>query len=56
MKDLGDSHLFLGMDVERDHEQSLFYINQIGISRRFSSIFTWRIAKPLECHLIPRPS
>jgi hypothetical protein len=30
MKDLGDLHFFLGMEVERDCAQRLFYINQIG--------------------------
>jgi hypothetical protein len=29
MKDFGDLHFFLGMEVERDYEQHLFYINQI---------------------------
>jgi len=29
MKDLSDLHFFLGMEVERDYAQRLFYINQI---------------------------
>jgi hypothetical protein len=29
MKDLENLHFFLGMEVERDHEQHLVYINQI---------------------------
>ncbi len=35
MKNLGNLHFFLGMEVEKDREQHLFYINQIGISRKF---------------------
>jgi hypothetical protein len=30
MKDLGDLHFFVGMEVERDRAQRLLYINQIG--------------------------
>jgi hypothetical protein len=30
MKDLGDLHFFLGMEVEKDRAQRLLYINQIG--------------------------
>ncbi len=30
MKDLGNLHFFLSMEVERDHAQRLLYINQIG--------------------------
>jgi hypothetical protein len=30
MKDLGDLHFSLGMEVERDHAQYFLYINQIG--------------------------
>ncbi len=36
MKGLDDLHLFLGMEVERDHAQCLFHINQIGY---FKEIF-----------------
>jgi hypothetical protein len=46
MKDLGNLHFFLGMEVERDRAQRLLYINQIGYLKKFSNIFTWRIAKP----------
>jgi hypothetical protein len=34
----------------------LFTSTKLGISRRFSNVFTWRIAKPSKCHLIPRQS
>jgi hypothetical protein len=30
MKDFGDLHFFLGMEVEKDRAQRLLYINQIG--------------------------
>jgi cytochrome c biogenesis protein ResB len=30
MKNLGDLHFFLGMEVEKDPTQRFFYINQIG--------------------------
>ncbi len=30
-----------------------FTLTKLGISRRFSNAFAWRIAKPSECHLIP---
>jgi hypothetical protein len=52
MKDLGDIHFFLGMEVERDHVQHLLYINQIGYLKRSSNTFAWRIAKLSKCHMI----
>jgi hypothetical protein len=30
MKDLGNLHFFLSMEVERGHAQRFFYINQFG--------------------------
>jgi len=33
-----------------------FTSTKLGIPRRFSNVFAWRIAKPLECHLILRES
>ncbi len=54
MKDLGDLHLFLGMEVERDRAHDFFTSTKLDISRRFSNTFACRIAKPLECHLISK--
>ncbi len=52
MKDLGDLHFFLGMEVERDRAQRLLYINQIGylkeIFKRFCTEDYKAIGVPLD--------
>ncbi len=42
MKDLKELHFFLGMEVERNHDERLL------------RVFKWRIVSPLEFHWIPR--
>ncbi len=44
MKDLGDIHFFLGMEVERDHAKHILYINQIGYLKRFTTTKEGHIA------------
>jgi hypothetical protein len=56
MKDLGDLHFFLGMEVKGIMHNVFFTSIKLDISKRFLNVFAWRIAKPLECHLIPRQS
>jgi hypothetical protein len=56
MKDLGNLHFFLGMEVERDRAQRLLYINQIGYLKEIFKRFRMEDCKPSECHLIPRQS
>jgi hypothetical protein len=56
MKDLGDLHFFLGMEMERDHAQHLFYINQIGYFKEILKCFCMEDSKLSECHMIPRQS
>jgi hypothetical protein len=55
MKDLGDLHFFLGMEVERDRAQRFLYINQIGYLKEILKCFRMEDCKA-ECHLILRQS
>jgi len=52
MKDLGNLHFFLGMEVERDRAQRFLYINQIGyhkeILKRFRMEDCRAIGVPLD--------
>ncbi len=43
MKDLSDLHFFLGMEVERDRAQRLFYINQIGYLKEILKHFRMEV-------------
>jgi hypothetical protein len=54
MKHLGDLHLVLGMEMERDHEQHIFYINQIGYLKEILKCFHMENAKPSKYNLILR--
>jgi hypothetical protein len=44
MKDFGNLHFFLGMEVERDHTQHLLYINQIGYLKEIFKCFRIGVA------------
>jgi len=47
MKDLGDLHFFLGMEVERDRAQRLHYINQIGYLKEILKHFRMEDCKAI---------
>ncbi len=53
MKDLGDLHFFLGMEVERDCAQHLIYINQIGYLKEILKRFPMEDCKAIEMPLDP---
>jgi hypothetical protein len=48
MKDLGDLHFFLGMEVERDHAQCSLYINQIGYLKEILKRFRMEDCKAIR--------
>jgi hypothetical protein len=54
MKDLGDLHFFLGMEVERDHAQRLLYINQIGYLKEILKRFRMEDCKAIGVPLDPK--
>jgi hypothetical protein len=54
MKDLGDLHFFLGMEVERDRAQRLFYINQIGYLKEILKRFHMEDYKAIRVPLNPK--
>jgi hypothetical protein len=47
MKDLGDLHFFLGMELERDRAQCLLYINQIGYLKEILKHFCMEDCKAI---------
>jgi hypothetical protein len=47
MKDLGDLHFFLGMEVERDCAQRFLYINQIGYVKEILKCFRMEDCKAI---------
>jgi hypothetical protein len=53
MKDLGDLHFFLGMEVERDRAQLLLYINQIGYLKEIFKHFRMEDCKAIGVPLDP---
>jgi hypothetical protein len=53
MKDLGDLHFFLSMEVERDHAQRLLYINQIGYLKEILKRFRMEDCKAIRVPLDP---
>jgi len=54
MKDLGDLHFFLGMEVERDRAQRLLYINQIGYLKEILKRFCMEDCKAIGVPLDPK--
>ncbi len=54
MKDLGDLHFFLGMEMERDHAQGLLYINQIGYLKEILKHFHMEDFKTIGVPLDPK--
>ncbi len=54
MKDLGDLHFFLGMEVERDRAQRLLYINQIGYLKEILKSFRMEDYKAIKVPLDPK--
>jgi histone deacetylase 1/2 len=54
MKDLGDLHFFLGMEVERDRAQRLLYINQIRYLKEILKHFRMKDCKAIEVPLDPK--
>jgi hypothetical protein len=47
-------HFFLGMEVERDCEQHLFYINQIGYLKEILNHFYMEDCKAIKVPLDPK--
>jgi len=54
MKDLGDLHVFLGMEMEKDRAQCLLYINQIGYLKEFLKCFRMEDRKAIGVPLDPK--
>jgi histone deacetylase 1/2 len=47
MKDLGELHFFLGMEVERNHDERLLRINQIKYLKEILKCFRMEDCKPI---------
>jgi hypothetical protein len=54
MKDLGDLHFFLSMEVERDRAQHFFYINQIGYLKEIFKCFRMEDCKAIGMPFDPK--
>ncbi len=54
MKDLGELHFSLGMELERNHDERLLHINQIKYVKEILKHYEWRNVSPLEFHSIPK--
>ncbi len=53
MKDFGNLHFFLNMEMEKDHAQRLLYINQIGYLKEIFKCFCMEDCKAIEVPLDP---
>ncbi len=54
MKDLGDFHFFLGMEVEMDRAQHFLYVNQIGYFKEILKCFRMEDYKAIGVPLDPK--
>jgi hypothetical protein len=54
MKDLGELHFFLGMEVEKDHEWNILYINQIGYLKEMLKCFCMEDCKAIRMPFDPK--
>jgi histone deacetylase 1/2 len=54
MKDLGELHFFLGMEVERNHDQRLLRINQIKYLKEILKCFRMEECKPIGVSFNPK--
>jgi hypothetical protein len=54
MKDLGNLHFFLGMEVERDHAQHLLNINQIKYLKDIFKCFRMQDCKAIIMPFDPK--
>jgi hypothetical protein len=54
MKEIGDLHFFLSMEVERDLAQRLPYINQIGYLNEILKCFRMEDCKAIGMPLNPK--
>jgi hypothetical protein len=54
MKDLGELHFFLGMEVERNHDQQLLCINQIKYLEEILKLFRMEECKPIGIPFEPK--
>ncbi len=54
MKDLGELHFFLGMEVERNRDEKLLRINQIKYLKEILKCFRMEECKPIGVPLDPK--
>jgi hypothetical protein len=54
MKDLGELHFFLGMEVERNRDERLLRINQIKYLKEILKHFQMEECKPIRVPLDPK--
>ncbi len=54
MKDLGELHFFLGMEVERNHDERLLCINQIKYLKEILKHFQMEECKPIGVLFDPK--
>jgi hypothetical protein len=54
MKDLGELHFFLGMEVERNHDEWLLHINHIKCLKEISKHFWMEDCKPIGVPFNPK--
>jgi len=54
MKDLGELHFFLGMEVERNYDEQLLHINQIKYLKEILKHFRMEECKPIGVPFDPK--